>query len=254
MKCNVIRLVVAVAAVVVLAGTMALASELDDRIEVAARQSYVFRTYLKGDDIDVESRDGFVTLSGTVAEESHRKLAQDTLANLPGVINVENRLELKGEAPAENSDAWLKAKVKAALMLHSKSNSKTQVYVKDGVVTLKGEAATPEQKEGIGDYVKGIQGVKDIRNDMKVMNQEENHQTIGEKIDDTSITAQVKMALLSHHFSSIIYTKVQTNNGVVTIFGKAASLPEKEEITRIASAIKGVKNVDNRMTVDRSKM
>jgi len=51
------------------------ASTMDDRIESTARQSHVFRTYLKADDIKIQSKDGVVTLTGTVSEESHKSLA-----------------------------------------------------------------------------------------------------------------------------------------------------------------------------------
>jgi osmotically-inducible protein OsmY len=81
------------------------ASKMDSRIESSAKKSYVFKTYLKNDDIKIESRDGVVSLTGTVSEESHKSLAQETVADLPGVKSVDNRLEVKGERPAENSDA-----------------------------------------------------------------------------------------------------------------------------------------------------
>ncbi len=66
------RLVVMmVAAVALLALSMPVyASKTDSRIESSAKKSYVFKTYLKGDDIKIQSRDGAVTLTGTVAEES----------------------------------------------------------------------------------------------------------------------------------------------------------------------------------------
>ncbi|MDP2971226.1 MAG: BON domain-containing protein [Deltaproteobacteria bacterium] len=37
----------------------------------------MFKTYLKGDDIKIESKDGVVTLTGSVSEESHKSLAQE---------------------------------------------------------------------------------------------------------------------------------------------------------------------------------
>ena len=53
----------------------AYASKVDDLIESSARNSYVFKTCLKGDDIKVESKDSAVTLTGIVSEESHKSLA-----------------------------------------------------------------------------------------------------------------------------------------------------------------------------------
>src|SRR2546422_1531659 len=92
------------------------ASETDDRIESSFKQSYVFKTYLKDDAIDIASKDGMVTLTGSVTEDSHKSLAQETVAALPGVKHVDNRLELKGDHPAEHSDGWLGVKVKTTLL------------------------------------------------------------------------------------------------------------------------------------------
>jgi hyperosmotically inducible protein len=118
MNTNYLRVLVAVVAILLLTSATLRASEMDDRIESAAKNSYVFKTYLKGDDIKIESKDGAVTLTGTVADESHKSLARETVASLPGVKSVDNRLELKSERPAEHSDAWLGLKVKMLLLFH----------------------------------------------------------------------------------------------------------------------------------------
>jgi hypothetical protein len=71
------------------------AANTDDRIAAAARGSFIFQTYLKGDDIQIRSEDGAVTLLGTVAEEPHSSLAAAMVADLPGVKRVDNRLAVK---------------------------------------------------------------------------------------------------------------------------------------------------------------
>jgi len=70
----------------------------DDRIAAAAKDTLAFKTYLKGDDIQIHSQDGAVTLTGTVADEPHLTLAADTVADLPGVKRVDNRLEVRAHA------------------------------------------------------------------------------------------------------------------------------------------------------------
>jgi osmotically-inducible protein OsmY len=230
-------------------------SKTDNRIETSARKSYVFKTYLKGDDIKIQSRDGVVTLTGSVLEESHKSLAQETVAELPGVKKVDNRLEVKGDRPAVNSDLWLATKVKTTLLFHRNVNAvKTDVSVKDAVVTLRGEAASPAQKELTTEYAKDVEGVKDVKNEMSVSGvSARKHETVGEKIDDASITAQVKITLLSHRSTSAINTKVKTRHGVVTVSGKAGNAAEKDLVTKLASDVNGVKKVTNRMTVTGSK-
>jgi osmotically-inducible protein OsmY len=229
----------------------AYATKMDNRIESSAKQSYVYKTYLKDDDIKIESKNGAVTLTGTVSEESHKSLAQETVASLPGVKSVDNKLEVKGEHPAENSDAWLTAKVKTMLLFHRSVSAMTEVTTKDGIVTLQGDATSQAQKELTTEYAKDVEGVKDVNNAMTVSQTlKKTHQTTGEKIDDASITAQVKMALLFHRTTSALHTTVKTKHGVVTVSGKARFAPEKDLVTKLVKDIKGVKSVKNRMTIE----
>ena len=69
-----------------------------------------------------------------------------------------------------------------------------------------------------------------------------------EMIDDASITAQVKMALLFHRSTSALKTSVATKEGIVTVSGKAANAAEKDLVTKLVSDIHGVNSVVNNMT------
>jgi len=227
------------------------ASDTDSRIESSATKSYVFKTYLKNDSIKTVSKDGVVTLTGTVAEASHKSLAENTVESLPGVISVDNRLKIKGENPAEHSDSWISMKVKTALLFHRNvSATGTTVYVKDGIVTLQGEASSLAQKELTTEYAKDIDNVKEVKNEMTIAkNPAPPNETMGDKIDDASITAQVKSSLLSHHSTSALKTKVSTTDGVVTLSGIAKNDAEKSLVTKLVNDINGVTSVVNNMTI-----
>ena len=227
------------------------ASDTDDRIESSAKKSYVFKTYLKNDSIKTESKNGDVILTGTVAEASHKSLAQDTVENLPGGKSVDNRLKIKGENPAEHSDTWISMKVRTALLFHRNvSATGTSVYVKDGIVTLQGEAASMAQKELTTEYAKDVDNVKEVKNEMTIAPAPAKPgETIGDKIDDASITAQVKSSLLSHHSTSALKTKVETTDGVVTVSGVAKNDAEKSLVTKLVTDINGVTSVINNMTI-----
>ena len=228
-----------------------LRADTDDRIESSAAKSYTFKTTLKDDSIKTESKDGVVTLTGTVAEASHKSLAEDTVASLPGVKSVNNQLKISGEQPAEHSDTWISMKVKSTLLFHRNvSASGTSVYVKDGVVTLQGEASSQAQKELTTEYAKDIDNVKEVKNDMTIAKIPATAApTIGDKIDDASITAQVKSALLSHHSTSMLHTGVTTTEGVVTLSGVAKNDAEKSLVTKLTTDINGVISVVNNMTI-----
>ncbi|KUG23410.1 hypothetical protein ASZ90_006794 [hydrocarbon metagenome] len=226
------------------------ASQMDERIESSAKNSYVFKTFLKADDIKVQSEDGAVSLTGTVSEESHKSLAQETVADLPGVKSVDNKLEVKGESPAPMSDAWITAKVKTIFLFHKNVSAMTEVSTKDGIVTLRGKANNEAQKDLTTEYAKDVEGVKGVNNEMTGGKIAKKKQTVGQKIDDASITAQVKMTLLYHRSTSALNTSVKTRRGVVTLSGKAKNAAEKDLATKFASDINGVKSVYNRMIIE----
>lgn len=238
----------------------AFASTTDERIESSAKESYVFKTYLSDDDIEIESKNGVVTLTGTVTEEAHKQLARETVANMPGVKSVDNKLATKGEAPSEQSDAWILTKVKTTLLFHrSVSGFGTDVDVEEGIVTLKGEAASKTQKDLTTEYARDVKGVKDVDNVMTVAaapvkpdkkNTGEKMDDVVEFIDDASITALVKTTLLYHRSTSALDTTVETKDGVVTLSGKAKNTAEKDLASKYVKDVNGVKSVKNLMTVE----
>ena len=226
------------------------ASEMDGKIEAATKKSYVFKTFLVDDTIKTESKDGAVTLTGNVSEDSHKQLAQDTVAGLSGVTSVNNMIEVKASPPA-NSDTWLYMKVKSTLAFHrSVSAYNTKVALKEGVVTLTGEATSQAQKDLVTEYAKDVEGIKDVKNEMTVAaTTTKPKETWAELVDDASITAQVRMALLTHRSTSAFKTTVATTEGVVTVGGAAKNTAEKELVTKLVTDINGVKSVINNMIV-----
>ena len=228
------------------------ASETDDKIEASFKKSYVYQTYLKNDAVKADAENGVVTLTGTVSEESHKALARETVASLPGVVSVNNQLATTAEVAAENADVWMGRKAKLALLFHRNVNaSKTSIEVKDCVLTLKGEASSVAQKELTTEYAKDIEGVKEVKNEMTVAaTPEPAERTASEKVDDASITAQVKLALLTHHSTSATKTKVETRDGVVHLTGIAKNEAEKSLVTKLVTDIHGVTSVNNEMTVE----
>ncbi len=223
-------------------------STTDRKIEDAAKASYNYRTVLE-DHVKVQANDGVVTLTGVVQDKDDKALAADTVENLPGVTKVKNEITITPTYP-EHSDAWMALKIRSRLLVKANvSAATTTVVVKDGDVTLGGTADNLAQKELTEVYAKDIDWVKSVKNDIVVNEKPAMDQTIGEKIDDASITSQVKFALLSHKATSALKTKVTTNDGVISISGEAASDAEKSLVTKLAQDVRGTKSVSNSMTV-----
>lgn len=237
------------ALLIVIASPIALfaSPDTDRKIEDAAKSSYNYRTVLE-DNVKVKVNDGFVTLTGTVQDNDDKALAADTVENLPGVKAVRNDIVVTATYP-EKSDAWMAFKIRSRLLVKGNvSATATKVSVQDGVVTLSGNADNVAQKDLTEAYAKDIDGVKSVNNNLVVLDMPAST-TIGEKIDDASITSQVKLALLSHKGTSAVKTKVKTTDGTINITGEAASEAEKSLVTKLARDVRGVVSVNNSMTV-----
>jgi osmotically-inducible protein OsmY len=226
-------------------------SPSDARIVAAVKKTHVYRHDLKNDHIKVSAKDGVVMLTGSVSEGYHKTLASEAAFAQEGVASVDDRLEIKPGGPSAGSDEWLVAKIKTALLFHrSVSASKTKVDAKGGAVTLTGTVASQAQKDLTTEYVRDVEGVKDVRNDLTVASSPSEERRLEEKMDDASITSEVKVTLLFHRSTSALNTGVKTMNGVVTLSGKASSTAEKDLAEKIASDVKGVKNVNNQIKVN----
>ena len=74
-------------------------------------------------------------------------------------------------------------------------------------------------------------------------------QARGAERPDSWITTKVKASLATHHDVSATHTRVETNNGIVTLKGKARSQAEKELVESYVRGIEGVQGVHNRIVV-----
>jgi hyperosmotically inducible protein len=234
------------ALLVVLTGPLALfASPAEDRrIEAAAKASYNYRMVLENH-VKVKSTDGVVTLTGSVQDKDDKALAADTVENLPGVTQVKNEIIVKPAHP-ERSDKWIALKIRGRLLVKGNvSATTTTVAVNDGVVTLGGTADNLAQKELTQVYAEEVEGVKKVKNDIVL----KDGTTVSEKIDDASITSQVKYSLLRHKSTSALKTKITTVDSAIVITGEAATAAEKSLVTKLAQDVRGVKSVTNNMTV-----
>lgn len=73
--------------------------------------------------------------------------------------------------------------------------------------------------------------------------------TVGQAIDDASITASIKTKLMDDERTDAFDINVTTKNGVVTLEGGADSQAAKDAASRIAQSTDGVSRLDNRIVV-----
>ncbi len=176
-------------------------------------------------------------------------LVVNTFPLLAADVTNESTIKLKPSVGEKLDDAVITTQVKMALLLHrSTSTFRTEVSTTNGIVIINGSVENSAEKELITKLVEDIQGVKSVENKMTIL--KEKTSTVGEKLDDSVITAKVKMALVIHRSTGVLRTSVTTNDAVVTVSGKALNIAEKELVSKVIEDVDGVKSVVNEMNIE----
>lgn len=71
-------------------------------------------------------------------------------------------------------------------------------------------------------------------------------------VEDTTVTAKVKAALLASDGIQATDISVETQQGVVILTGKVADASQAQRAVEIAQSVEGVRSVDNRLTTSSS--
>lgn len=156
------------------------------------------------------------------------------------------------------NDAWLDGKIETSYMLNRYLNPfAIDTEVKNGVVTLSGEVESEIDKELAGEIAKGTEGVKEVNNELQVVagsrdvggQQAGNDRDFGDFVDDATITARVKYALIANGSTEGLSIDVDTMNREVTLSGEVDSDQQKQLAERIAGNVDGVAGVKSELTV-----
>ena len=96
-----------------------------------------------------------------------------------------------------------------------------------------------------GRIARSVEGVREVVNDISVGST----QTLGEKVDDASVTARVKAKLAASSQLNPFNIQVNTVDGVVSLTGRVNDRAEKDEAERLARETEGVRRVRNLLEV-----
>jgi hyperosmotically inducible protein len=174
---------------------------------------------------------GGVTMSKAVVE----KLARGAL--LAGVL-----LGLAVPAIAAGGDTWITTKAKIALLTADGVKARdVNVDTVDGSVTIHGKVRTEAEKAKAESAVKGIDGVKTVRNLLQVV-PESRREAV--KAADSEIKSKVEAAIKDDPGLKGEDVKVASvNKGVVLLAGKTANLDQKLRAIECAAKVDGVERV-----------
>lgn len=148
-----------------------------------------------------------------------------------------------------HSDSAITSAVQKSLSDDAKvKSSQVEVQTREGTVFLLGVVDTDEARREAGRVAWRAQGVNGVVNDLTV-----GERTVGSWTDDVMISSSVKSKLIANSEIKAGDIDVSSSQSVVTLIGRVSSSTIKSDAERIARGTKGVKDVNNELTVGPKK-
>ena len=147
----------------------------------------------------------------------------------------------------EIDDTVVTASVKSALLADPDIKSfDFKVETRKGEVMLSGFVDNQVQLDRANAIAKAVPGVTSIQNKVTLKT---GSTTVGNKVDDSIITAKVKAALIGDEVIKSTDIAVVTRKGEVQLSGFVNSQTQIDRAVLIAKAIEGVTSVNNEMAI-----
>ncbi|WP_336818385.1 molecular chaperone OsmY [Cedecea sp. MMO-103] len=145
----------------------------DSGITAKVKAALVDDKNIKSTDISVKTDNKVVTLSGFVESQAQAEQAVATAKKVEGVTSVSDKLHVRDvktqSVKGYAGDAATTSEIKAKLLADSIVPSHhIKVETTDGVVQLSGEVKSAAQSEKAESIAKAVEGVKSVKNDLKV--------------------------------------------------------------------------------------
>jgi osmotically-inducible protein OsmY len=212
----------------------------NSEIEKDVKDELAWIPDLDAKDIAVSVDNGVVTLTGFVKSYTEKYEAEAAAKRVAGVVALANDLEVRMPAVDERPDPDIARDAVAALKSQLPvSYEKIKVIVKNGWITLEGEAEWQYQRQTAESAVRRIKGVKGVTNSM----------LLKPAVKPTEIKKKIQDAFRRSAELDANRIVVEANGSEVILKGSVRSWVEREEAERAAWAAPGVTNVEDRVVV-----
>ncbi len=176
--------------------------------------------------------------------------ATDTNTAPSTMDKMENKTkEATQEVKDVTSDSWLTSKTKIALFADDRVKGRdVRVETQKGEVFLRGKVDSEEARTAAGDIAKGIEGVKNVKNDLQVVAPSA-RKTV--QANDKQITKAVETTFGKD--AQLKKIDVRTDAGVVVLSGEVANISTSARASEMAHRVDGVRSVKNELRVAQAK-
>ncbi len=213
----------------------------DEEIKEAVLDELKWDPEVDPTDVGVEVDDGVVTLTGTVESYAMKYAAEKAAHRVLGVKAVANDIKVMLPSERVRTDTAIAEAAANALRWDTiVPSDRIKVTVRDGRITLEGDVDWYFQKEAAGRDVRNLIGVKGVTNLIRVL---------APTVSPTEVKSKIEDALERSAELDARRIRVETRDGKVVLSGTVRSWVEREEAEGAAWATRGVRDVENLITV-----
>ena len=219
----------------------------DQQIQQAVSQKMHGAKQLQNVNASVE--DGIVTLTGTVGVYQDKLDAAKKIKKVANIAGVRNDIAVTGaNVPDDQLQQKLAKKLAYDRVGYSDNTfNYLAINIKDGVVTLTGDAVYDVPMDSAMDIVARTPGVKDVVNDVKVLPVS----MFDDSLRIRTARAIYRDSVLGRYGSDPVHPiRIVVDNGHVTLYGSVASSMDKTIAGVRASGVSGAFSVDNKLVVN----
>lgn len=266
-----------VVSLVVVAGMVGVVAANDGKykpdpwITMKTKLALLTDTDVSGSAINVDTVNGRVTLHGKVSSAAEKNRAADVAKGIDGTAEVRNLLQVVSDTkkPAMDvRDDEIKTRVETALDKDAdlKSSHIVVQSVNNGVVLLSGKATSLSDHVRAVQTARGIAGVRRVATEVESPLMLTEHDMHGDKphdvarsdqaeggvkqgLSDAWITTDAKLRLLANDTTPALQINVDTDHGMVTLFGVVPTEEAKKAAEVETSKVSGVRSVVNELQV-----
>jgi osmotically-inducible protein OsmY len=186
--------------------------------------------------IGVAASGGIVTLTGSVPSYAEKIAAEEAALRVLGVQAIANDLKIDLPQSHERTDTDIASSAVNVLQWDS-SLPRNQITVKvsNGFVTLDGEVEWQYQKDRARTLVQSISGVRGVTSNI----------TLKPRVLVGDVKMKIRQAFERSAETDANQIQIEAHDGTVVLRGPVHSWAEKQDATRAAYSVPGVKVVEN---------
>jgi hyperosmotically inducible periplasmic protein len=226
-------------------------SSADAATTTKVRTALMLSKHVSPFDIDVNTKQGAVSLTGQVPSEEVKAMAGVIAQDTSGVKELHNNLVVDpgakpnpeaGRLTQRVADLEIKMIIEDTLHKNPELKDKPiELVVREQKVTLNGVVETESQKTLAQQIAWGAQGAVAVTNNLSV--------TTPSATPEDKLAKRVEFELYSTKAFSLNTLQIHSLDGTVTLAGSVSTRAEKLLAEKIAQSVSGVRKVVNNLSV-----